>query len=175
MIAGDQRNSFVVAEFSEKRNHLRGIGNLFAAEIAVEHVHQFRSFQRLIFARQIDLEHPDILIAELAVFVRQRARVSILRPVEFRFARASVLRDFERDVAEMRIIFFVLIIRGRIKKIERREQALNSLERGGRNLDRIGDHFVRHVFDERDRTLSRFVVFDMNFRNRKAGTRKFVK
>jgi hypothetical protein len=46
-------------KFSKKRNHLRGVGDFFAANETIERIEKARRVERLVFTRHVNIENPD--------------------------------------------------------------------------------------------------------------------
>ena len=110
MIARDQRQAFVSAEFSNQRNELLRVGEFFSVNVDVERVQELRRIKRLILARDRDVEDEDGLIADAPVFVNQRFGIQIVRPVELRNALACAACHLQPHRAEMRILPLGLVI-----------------------------------------------------------------
>src|SRR5947207_3003973 len=95
MIARDQRQAFVSAEFSNQRNELLRVGEFFSVKVDVERVQELRRIKRLILACDRDVEDEDGLITDAPVFVNQRFGIQIVRPVELRDALARIASLWE--------------------------------------------------------------------------------
>src|SRR5918912_1180820 len=84
VVARDEGEAFVHAQLAQEREELLRVCDLIAAQITVELVHQLRRFERLILARERDVEEEDRLIGNPFVFGDEREHALVARPVEFR-------------------------------------------------------------------------------------------
>lgn len=137
MVARHQWNALVCAQLAQQRDELLRIGELAAADVIIELCHQLRSFERLVLARERDVEDEHRLIRCVLVLVDQREGIAVARPVKLRRALARALLHVQAICAEMRVVFFGLITFIRIQKTQRVPQSLDARRGRLRQLQRV--------------------------------------
>lgn len=71
MVARDERDVFISAKFFEQRHELFWVGERVAAVHRFQLSEQTRRIQRLVRARDVDIENEDSLIRDAPVFLSQ--------------------------------------------------------------------------------------------------------
>jgi hypothetical protein len=82
MISSDEWNPLIVFEFSQQRKQLGGIRYLVATDKCGERVEETGRVERLVLARDRDIEYPDELIPQLSVFIGEDLRVLVHGVIE---------------------------------------------------------------------------------------------
>ena len=143
MVAGDERHVFVGAEILQQLEELAGIRQPVSFQQRLHHLHQLRRIQRLVLARDRDIENQDRLVRRFAILVNECRRIVLLVQLNSATRLRSPRCHTDLHRAEMRKLFVCLVVCLESKNRKPCHADVEARERVGRELQRLGH---RNVF-----------------------------